>query len=163
MLVVAVIAMVVVGPKELPKVLAGFGRWVAKGRAVAREFQDGVQSVIREAELEDLRVELPDPNKIFGENPITQGKSIAGGDQTIPEEEFIDDDTLAEMEAADAKTVETIRQITSDADKARAEAEAIEDPADEPDEEVETSDEDLKVELIEADVPSEDTKTAAEP
>ncbi len=123
-LVVAVVAVVVVGPQELPRVLANMGRWVAKGRAVAREFQDSVHTVIREAELEDLRVDLPDPNKIFGENPITTGKSAVGGGDAIPEDQFIDDELIAEMEAADALTVEAVRKATVEGDRVRAEAEA---------------------------------------
>ena len=124
-LVIAVVAVVVIGPQELPRVLANMGRWVTKGRAVAREFQDGVQAVIREAELEDLqkdlRVDMPDSNSIFGENPITQGKSIVGGNDPIPEEQFIDDKIIAEMEEADERTVETLRKITSDAAESGAE------------------------------------------
>ncbi len=112
-LVIAMVAVVVVGPKELPRVLVSVGRWVTKGRALAREFQDGVQTVMREAELEELRVDLPDPNSILGENPLSQGKSVVGGSDAIPEEQFIDDEIVAEMEKADEETAAMLRDATA--------------------------------------------------
>jgi len=161
-LVISVVAVVVIGPQELPKVLANVGRWVTKGRAVAREFQDGVQSVIREAELEELRVDMPDANKIFGENPITQGKSIVGGDEPVPEDQFIDDKIIAEMEEADARTVESLRLAEEEGAKARADTGASE-KSDE-----ETTDNDGNIAPDSAEKPDEavkppvDAKSAAE-
>ena len=49
---VAVIALVVVGPKELPKLLRTVGGMVRKARALTAEFRDGVQSLAAEAEQE---------------------------------------------------------------------------------------------------------------
>ena len=57
---VAVIAVIVVGPKELPRVLRTVSYWIRKLRGMAREFQSGVEDVIRETELQDLRKELED-------------------------------------------------------------------------------------------------------
>lgn len=113
-ILVAIVAVVVVGPRELPRVLANVGRWVAKGRSMAREFQDGVQSVIREAELEEMRVDIPDPKTFLGESPLAQGKPIVGGNDPIPEDQFIDDQIVAEMEKADAETVELLRRATGE-------------------------------------------------
>lgn len=63
------------------------------------------------------------PQQSFGDNPISQGKSILSHDEPIPEDQFIDDDIIAEMEKADMETVETLRQITKDAEEdATAEA-----------------------------------------
>lgn len=127
-IVVAVIAVVVVGPKELPRVLANVGRWVAKGRSMAREFQDSVQSVIREAELEELRVDIPDPKKFLGESPLSKGKSILGGSDTVPDDQFIDDQIIAEMEKADAETVDMIRRATGEAQEKQPEPAPKPDP-----------------------------------
>lgn len=54
-LLIGVIALVVVGPKDLPHVLRGAARLLAKARAVSREFQQGLAEIAREAELDDLR------------------------------------------------------------------------------------------------------------
>jgi sec-independent protein translocase protein TatB len=58
LLVIAIVALVVIGPKDLPKVLRGLGTWAAKARAVAREFQSSIDQMIREAELDEVRQEL---------------------------------------------------------------------------------------------------------
>ncbi|MBE1236163.1 twin-arginine translocase subunit TatB [Phaeovibrio sulfidiphilus] len=54
-LVVAVIALVVIGPKELPVVLRTLGRWTRRIRLMASQVQGQVDTLIREAELEEVR------------------------------------------------------------------------------------------------------------
>jgi sec-independent protein translocase protein TatB len=56
--VIAVVALVVIGPKDLPKVLRTVGTWVGKARAIAREFQSSLDQMIREAELEEVRKQV---------------------------------------------------------------------------------------------------------
>ena len=53
--IIAVVALVVIGPRDLPKVLRTVGQWTAKARAMAREFQSGIDDMVREAELDELR------------------------------------------------------------------------------------------------------------
>lgn len=53
--VVAVIALLVIGPKDLPKVLRTLGQWTRRLRSLARDFQGHVDDMIRDSELEDLR------------------------------------------------------------------------------------------------------------
>jgi len=55
MAVIAVVALVVIGPKELPGALKTFAYWSKQARKMAREFQSGVDEIVREAELEDAR------------------------------------------------------------------------------------------------------------
>ncbi len=57
LLIVAAIAIVVVGPKDLPILMRTIGRYVGKARALAREFQESFEEIAREAELEELRKE----------------------------------------------------------------------------------------------------------
>jgi sec-independent protein translocase protein TatB len=52
---IAVVALVVIGPKDLPKVLKTVGIWVRKARMLTRDFQNSVDEMIREADLEDVR------------------------------------------------------------------------------------------------------------
>jgi sec-independent protein translocase protein TatB len=54
LLVVAVMALLFIGPKELPRVMMMVGRWVGKIRGYARHFTSGIENVIREAELEEM-------------------------------------------------------------------------------------------------------------
>ncbi|MDH3595043.1 MAG: Sec-independent protein translocase protein TatB [Rhodospirillales bacterium] len=55
MAVVALLALIVIGPKDLPRVLRSASHWVRKARGLAREFQSGVDEMIREADLEDAK------------------------------------------------------------------------------------------------------------
>ena len=57
-LVIGVVALVVIGPKDLPKVLRAAGKWAGKARAVAREFQGSIEQMIRESELDEVRKEV---------------------------------------------------------------------------------------------------------
>lgn len=53
--VIVVVALIVIGPKDLPMVLKTVGGWVRKARMLTREFQSSIDDMVREAELEDVR------------------------------------------------------------------------------------------------------------
>ena len=55
MLVIAVVAIVVIGPKELPRALRTAGQLMGKARGLARDFQRHIDDMVRESDLEDLR------------------------------------------------------------------------------------------------------------
>ena len=55
MAIIAVVALIVLGPRELPKVLRTVGQWVGKARALTREFQDSINQIAEEAELDDVK------------------------------------------------------------------------------------------------------------
>jgi sec-independent protein translocase protein TatB len=52
--VVALVALVVIGPKDLPRVLRYVGNWVGKARRVATQFRNGFDEMVRQSELDDL-------------------------------------------------------------------------------------------------------------
>jgi sec-independent protein translocase protein TatB len=58
MMVIMLVALVVIGPKDLPRLARNLGQWVAKGRAMAREFQRSLEDMAREAELDDVKREI---------------------------------------------------------------------------------------------------------
>lgn len=55
LLVIAVVALIAIGPKELPGVLRMVGQWMGKARRMASEFQGQFQEAMREAEMADLK------------------------------------------------------------------------------------------------------------
>lgn len=55
MAVIAVVTLIVVGPKELPNVLRTGAHWMRQVRKMSREFQSGVDSLVREAELDEAK------------------------------------------------------------------------------------------------------------
>ena len=59
-LVIAVVALIVIGPKELPAVLRTTGQWMGKIRRMASEFQSQFQEALREAEMADVKQQFDD-------------------------------------------------------------------------------------------------------
>ena len=55
LVVIAVVALIAIGPKELPGVLRMVGQWMGKARKMASEFQSQFQEAMREAEMADLK------------------------------------------------------------------------------------------------------------
>jgi sec-independent protein translocase protein TatB len=58
LVVIGVVALIVIGPKELPAVLRAIGQWTTKIRRMAGEFQSQFQEAMREAEMADLKKEV---------------------------------------------------------------------------------------------------------
>ena len=63
LLVVAVVALLFIGPKELPRVMMTIGRWIGRMRGYARHFTAGIENVIREAELEEMEKSWREQNQ----------------------------------------------------------------------------------------------------
>lgn len=72
LLLVGFVALVVIGPKDLPKAMRIVGYWVGKARGVARQFRSGFDSMVREAELEEMEKRWASENeRIMREHPQT--------------------------------------------------------------------------------------------
>jgi sec-independent protein translocase protein TatB len=62
LLVIVVVAIVVIGPKDMPKALRMAGKWIGKVRRVSGHFRSGVEAMIREAELEEMEAKWREQN-----------------------------------------------------------------------------------------------------
>lgn len=86
LLLVMVVALVIIGPKDLPKAMRFVGKWVGKARGMARHFRSGLDTMMREAELEELEKQWRKQNEdIMRQFPSVEGaeasaKKAAGGD-----------------------------------------------------------------------------------
>ncbi len=60
LLVIGIVAIIVVGPKDLPKMLRGFGQFVAKMRGMAREFQSMFEEAARDTGIDDVAKSVSD-------------------------------------------------------------------------------------------------------
>lgn len=60
LLVIAIVALVVIGPKDLPHAFRTAGQWVAKARTLAREFQSHIDELMRESQIDDMKREFSD-------------------------------------------------------------------------------------------------------
>ena len=79
LLIIAVVALVVIGPKDLPRVMRVVGQWVGRARGMARHFRSGLDEMIRQSELDELEKKWRDENdRIMREHPVA-------GEWTSPE------------------------------------------------------------------------------
>ena len=64
LLVIGIVALVVIGPKDLPQAFRTVGQWVSKARGLAREFQTHVDDLMREADVQDMKREFRDITRV---------------------------------------------------------------------------------------------------
>ncbi len=70
-LFVAILALVIIGPKDLPNVMRVVGRWVGKARSVAGNFRSEFDDMVRQSEMEELERKWAAENeRIMSEHPI---------------------------------------------------------------------------------------------
>ena len=83
LLIVAVLALIFIGPKELPATMRTVGRWVGKIRGMARHFTSGIETMIREAELEEMEKRWREENeRIMRDFPtVIEAEPSATGSQ----------------------------------------------------------------------------------
>ena len=93
-LIIGVIALVVVGPKDLPKMLRTIGQWTGKARGYARDFQRSIEGYVEDTELSSIQKELDEANKELSSARRefdTEGQKInediAGADRGLKEDE----------------------------------------------------------------------------
>lgn len=114
LLVIAVVALVVIGPKELPALLRTWGKWMSQMRGMASEFRGHVDEMVRQSELDEVKKQLEgtaggldlqslDPTKQIKQH-IQEG--MAEGDKAWAEAKSTLDNPLAEPESAPQVAVE---------------------------------------------------------
>jgi sec-independent protein translocase protein TatB len=64
MALIMTVALIVIGPKDLPRLAREVGKWTGKARAMAREFQRSLDDMAREAELQDIKAEIDKASRI---------------------------------------------------------------------------------------------------
>lgn len=71
LLIVAIVALVVIGPKDLPRLMRTVGHWVGRARGMAKHFRSGIDTMIRETELEEMQKQwAADNERIMREHPM---------------------------------------------------------------------------------------------
>ncbi len=114
LLLIAIVALVVIGPKELPGLLRTWGKWMAQMRGMAAEFRGHVDEMVRQSDLDEVKKQLTassgldlqslDPTKEIRSH-IQEG--MAEGEKAIAEGKNVFDNPLAEPESAPQIAAET--------------------------------------------------------
>lgn len=83
LMLVVLVALLVIGPKDLPRVLRVVGKWVGKARGVAAHFRSGFDEMIRQSELEELEKKWKAENERImrahpAETPVDPRADVVG-------------------------------------------------------------------------------------
>jgi len=121
LLVIAIVALVVIGPKELPGLLRTWGRWMAQMRGMASEFRGHVDEMIRQTELDDVKKQLTgasDGLDLKSLDPTQQirqhvQEGMAEGEKAFNEAKTSFDNPLAEPESAPQIAAEPAAETTA--------------------------------------------------
>jgi sec-independent protein translocase protein TatB len=114
LLVIAIVALVVIGPKELPNLLRSWGKWMTKMRGMASEFRGHVDEMVRQSDLDDVKKQLDavpgldlqslDPTKQI-KSMIQEG--VTEGEKALADAKSAIDNPLVEPESAPQTGLET--------------------------------------------------------
>ncbi len=97
LLLVVIVAILVIGPKDMPTALRAAGRWIGKARRVSNHFRSGIDAMIREAEIEDMEKKWADQNaQIMAQHPNKTDGEGSSSDQ-------LSDEEIADHAAAEAR------------------------------------------------------------
>jgi len=77
---IGVVAVIVIGPKDLPRVLRAFGQTVGKMRRMAREFQGHLDVAMKDAGLDDIKKEMQGLKALGDSDPLKPAAKSAGND-----------------------------------------------------------------------------------
>lgn len=106
LLLLVIVAIVVIGPKDLPLALRTAGQWVAKMRRVSNHFRSGIETMIREAEMEEMEKKWKEQNERIMRETAEQEAAAAAG-QT-PEAAIDQNDPYPVPLASDAPAVDPV-------------------------------------------------------
>ncbi|WP_380873926.1 hypothetical protein ACFB49_44680 [Sphingomonas sp. DBB INV C78] len=101
LMLVALVALVVIGPKDLPRLMRIVGQWVAKARGMARHFRSGMDEMIRQSEIEEMEKKWAEENaRIMREHPVLR-------DEGAPQMTPLPDATAADVASSEIAPPET--------------------------------------------------------
>lgn len=119
--VILIVALVVVGPKDLPRVMRMIGQWTGRARSMADQFRRSFDEMARQSELEELRAQV---NKLRSDTEEA-ARTVVDVDPIADALRF--DGTIEEVGAAPPKLVETPATVAAQVESAMISQEA---PAD---------------------------------
>lgn len=92
LLLVALVALIVIGPKDLPRVMRVVGQWVGRARGVARHFRSGFDEMVRQAELEEMEKKWKAENERIMREHLIRPDPAGGPDDQAFRSGLIDDE-----------------------------------------------------------------------
>ena len=78
LLLIVIVAILVIGPKDMPLAMRTAGRWIGKVRKVSAHFRTGIDAMVREAELEDMEKKWKAQNEAIMKKSAASNEGAAG-------------------------------------------------------------------------------------
>lgn len=110
LLMIVIVAVVVIGPKDMPLAMRTAGRWIGKMRKISGHFRAGIDAMVREAELEEMERKWREQNEaIMKANPVlpTAEEMLPPPARVTPADILGEDKPVADA-AASAETPEAV-------------------------------------------------------
>ena len=122
-LLIGIVALIVIGPKELPAVMRSLGQWTRKIRSLAADFQNQFQEAMREAEMADLKKQVDDmASDIKQYDPLKDVRADVEAMGKDLDESVKSPDKVAGKDAAKESDKEAVNATVSAATAPTAEA-----------------------------------------
>ena len=103
LLLIAIVALLFIGPKDLPRAMRTVGNWVGKVRGMARHFNSGIEAMVRDAELEEMEKQWREENeRIMRDYPAATDQVMLPG-STLPPPPPPDDQASLPLEDPDSR------------------------------------------------------------
>ncbi len=125
-LIIMIIALVVIGPKDLPATIRNVSGWVRKARSLAREFQSGLSEIARDTELDTVQNEIReglglDEGEDIGNRIRREVEDAVDPDgdlrETLEAEDFMDDPLADDPDASETGETDETARIKAIADE----------------------------------------------
>jgi sec-independent protein translocase protein TatB len=110
LVVVGVVALIAIGPKELPGVLRMVGQWLGKARRMAGEFQSQFQEAMREAEVADMKKQFDDVSQAASD--MASGNLLTSTVKDVEDAMKLDTSAIATPTTPEQPTAETQKEAT---------------------------------------------------
>jgi sec-independent protein translocase protein TatB len=100
LLLIVIVAIVVIGPKDLPRAMRLAGQWIAKIRRVSGHFRSGIETMIREAELAEMEQKWREQNEAIMKEHPSEPLAVpeVSAEAVLPSPSPVDSEPLAEPE-----------------------------------------------------------------
>lgn len=110
LVVIGVVALIAIGPKELPGVLRMVGQWMGKARRMAAEFQNQFQEAMREAEVADMKKQFDDVTAAA--SSLASGNVLTSAVKDVEDALKLDTSAVATPTTPEPPTAETHKEAT---------------------------------------------------
>ena len=105
LLVIIIVAVLVIGPKDMPMAMRTAGRWIGKVRKVSAHFRTGIDAMVREAELEDMEKKWKAQNEAImkrsaADTEAANGEPVMTGPPPKPEGGISEEDSASQPSPA---------------------------------------------------------------